>query len=82
MKLSVAEMRMLRWMSGFTLRDKMRNEYIRERVGVAPVVDKIRESRLRWFGHINRRPVDDPIRRVDALDMTQVKKGRGRPKKT
>ena len=59
MKLSVAEMRMLRWMSGFTLRDKMRNEYIRERVGVAPVVDKIRESRLRWFGHINRRPVDD-----------------------
>ena len=47
MKLSVAEMRMLRWMSGFTLRDKMRNEYIRERVGVAPVVDKIRVSRLR-----------------------------------
>ena len=59
MKLSVAEMRMLRWMSGFTLRDKMRNEYIRERVGVAPMVDKIRESRLRWFGHINRWPVDD-----------------------
>ncbi|KAI0491421.1 hypothetical protein KFK09_025681 [Dendrobium nobile] len=33
-KLSVAEMRMLRWMSGFTLRDRIRNEHIREKVGV------------------------------------------------
>ena len=81
-KLSVAEMRMLRWMSGFTLRDRIRNEHIREKVGVAPVEDKIRESRLRWFGHIKRRPSDDPVRRVEVLDLTYVKKGRGRPKKT
>ncbi|KAI0513789.1 hypothetical protein KFK09_009819 [Dendrobium nobile] len=53
-------MRMLRWMSGFTLRDRIRNEHIREKVGVAPVEDKIRESHLRWFGHIKRRPSDDP----------------------
>ncbi|PKU64467.1 ataxia telangiectasia mutated family protein [Dendrobium catenatum] len=81
-KLSVAEMRMLRWMSGFTLRDRIRNEHIREKVGVAPVEDKIRESRLRWFGHIKRRPFDDPVRRVEVLDLTYIKKGRGRPKKT
>ncbi|PKU84030.1 ataxia telangiectasia mutated family protein [Dendrobium catenatum] len=53
-----------------------------EKVGVAPVKDKIRESRLRWFGHIKRRPCDDPVRRVEVLDLTYVKKGRGRPKKT
>ncbi|KAH0462579.1 hypothetical protein IEQ34_010154 [Dendrobium chrysotoxum] len=81
-KLSVAEMRMLRWMSGFTLRDKIRNELIHEKVGVAPVEDKIRESCLRWFGHIKRRPPDDPVRKVEVLDLTYVKKGRGRPKKT
>ena len=81
-KLSVTEMRMLRWMSGFTLRDRMRNEYIREKVGVAPMTDKIRESRLRWFGHIKRRPFNDPLRRVDVLNITYVRKGRGRPKKT
>ncbi|KAI0519248.1 hypothetical protein KFK09_006690 [Dendrobium nobile] len=73
-KLSVAEMRMLRWMSGFTLRDRIRNEHIREKVGVAPVEDKIRESRLRWFCHIKRRPSDDPVRRVEVLDLTHVKK--------
>ncbi|KAH0469003.1 hypothetical protein IEQ34_002235 [Dendrobium chrysotoxum] len=81
-KLSVAEMRMLRWMSGFTLRDRIRNEYIREKIGVAPVEDKIRESRLRWFGHIKRRPFDDPVRKVEVLDLIHVKKDRGRPKKT
>ncbi|KAI0511545.1 hypothetical protein KFK09_012175 [Dendrobium nobile] len=73
-KLSVAEMRMLKWMSGFTLRDRIRNEHIREKVGVAPVEDKIRESRLRCFGHIKRRPSDDPVRRVEVLDLTYVKK--------
>ncbi|KAH0434466.1 hypothetical protein IEQ34_026824 [Dendrobium chrysotoxum] len=81
-KKSVAEMRMLRWMSGFTLRDRIRNEHIREKVGVAPVEDKIRDSCLRWFGHIKRRPPDDPVRKVEVLDLTYVKKSRGRPKKT
>ncbi|KAH0433681.1 hypothetical protein IEQ34_026974 [Dendrobium chrysotoxum] len=73
-KLCVAEMRMVRWMSGFTLRDRIRNEHIHEKVGVAPVEDKIRESRLRWFGHIKRRPSDDPVRKVAVLDLTFVKK--------
>ena len=73
---------MLRWMSGFTLRDNIHNKHICEKIGVAPVEDKIRESRLRWFGHIKHRPSDDPVRRVEVLDLTYVKKGRGRPKKT
>ncbi|KAI0511338.1 hypothetical protein KFK09_011967 [Dendrobium nobile] len=76
-KLSVTEMRKLRWMSGFTLRDRIRHE----KVGVAPVEDKIRESRLRWFGHIKRMPSNDPIRKVADLYLTYVKIGRGRPKK-
>ncbi|KAH0470061.1 hypothetical protein IEQ34_001619 [Dendrobium chrysotoxum] len=76
-KLCVAEMRMLRWMSGFTLRDRIRNEHIREKVGVAPVEDKIRESRLRWFGHIKRRPSDDPVRKVEALEPAVHGRGRG-----
>ena len=31
---------------------------------------------------MNRQLVDDMVKRVDALDLTCVKKGRGRPKKT
>ncbi|KAG5604396.1 hypothetical protein H5410_025888 [Solanum commersonii] len=42
-------------MCGHTRSDKIRNEVIREEVGVASVVDKLREARLRWFGHVKRR---------------------------
>ena len=46
-KMSVAEMRMLKWMCGKTRQDKIRNECIQEWVGVAPIEDKLRENRLR-----------------------------------
>ncbi|XP_009601979.1 uncharacterized protein [Nicotiana tomentosiformis] len=47
-QMQVVEMRMLRWMYGNTRRDKIRNGVIREKVGVAPVEDKMREARRRW----------------------------------
>ncbi|KAH1255384.1 hypothetical protein GmHk_04G011554 [Glycine max] len=75
-------MRMLRWMCGKTRQDKIRNETIRERVGVAPIVEKMVENRLRWFGHVERRPVDSVVRRVDQMERRQTIRGRGRPKKT
>ncbi|RZB60259.1 LINE-1 retrotransposable element ORF2 protein [Glycine soja] len=81
-KVGVAEMRMLRWMCGKTRQDKIRNEAIRERVGVAPIVEKMVENRLRWFGHVERRPIDSVVRRVDQMERRQTIRGRGRPKKT
>ncbi|KAH1249954.1 Solanesyl diphosphate synthase 3, chloroplastic/mitochondrial [Glycine max] len=81
-KVGVAEMRMLRWMCGKTRQDKIRNGVIRERVGVAPIVEKMVENRLRWFGHVERRPVDSVVRRVDQMERRQTIRGRGRPKKT
>ena len=38
----------------YTRQDRIRNIVIRERVGVAPLEEKLRETRLIWFGHINR----------------------------
>ena len=46
-KISVAEMCMLRWMCCNTRRDKVRNENIRIKIGVAPIEEKMRENRLR-----------------------------------
>ena len=45
-KISVAEMRMLRWMCGKTRMNKVRNEDIHSLVGVTPIEDKMRENRL------------------------------------
>ena len=67
---------MLRWMSGKSRHDGFKNDTIRERVGVAPIVEKLVENRLRWFGHVERRPVDAVVRRVDQIEESQVKRGR------
>ncbi|KAF5936300.1 hypothetical protein HYC85_027429 [Camellia sinensis] len=73
-KMSVAEMRMLRWMCGKTRQDMIRNECIWEWVGVAPIEDKLRENRLRWFGHIQRRPTEAVVKRCDAVTGRVEKK--------
>ena len=44
-KLDVAETRMLRWMSGVTKLDRIRNERIRG-------TTKVQESRLKWYGRM------------------------------
>ncbi|KAL6517101.1 hypothetical protein OROHE_017807 [Orobanche hederae] len=81
-KMNVAEMRMLRWMCGHTKKDRLRNEVIREKVRVASIEDKMMENRLRWFGHVRRRPVDASVRRLESWGTSNIVKGRGRPKKT
>lgn len=48
-------MGILRWMCSKVLRDRIRNENICGMVGVAPIVDKVRENRLRWFRHVYHR---------------------------
>ncbi|PHU23535.1 hypothetical protein BC332_08642 [Capsicum chinense] len=80
-KLKVAEMRMLRWMCGFTRADGVRNEIIREKVGVVSVEDKMREVRLRWFGHVMRRGTDAPVHRCERLALDGFKRDRDRPRK-
>jgi hypothetical protein len=50
--MSVAEMRILRWICGHTRRDRVRNEDIRDGVEVAPIDEKLVQHRLRWFGHV------------------------------
>ena len=54
-KLDVAEMRMLRWMSGVTKLDRIRNEVIRGTTKVGEISKKVQESRLKWYGHVLRR---------------------------
>ena len=73
---------MLRWMSGHTRLDKIRNEDIKSKLGVVSIVDKLREGRLRWFGHVRRRPSSAPVRRCESLDLGVIRRGRGRPKKS
>jgi len=49
--------------------DKIRNEVIRDKIGVASIEDKMREARLRWFGHIRRRSMDAPMMHCEKIDQ-------------
>src|SRR3984885_572296 len=75
-----AEMKMLRWMLGISLREKKRNEYIREKLGVVCVTDKMREIRLRWYGHVMRKEDDNCTKRIMKAEV-YGKRSRGRPRK-
>jgi len=81
-RLRVAEMRMIHWICGHTRLDKIINEVIRGKIGVASIEDKMREARLSWLGHIRRRPRDAPARRCETNEDSDHRRHRGRPKKS
>nr|GEX79159.1 craniofacial development protein 2 [Tanacetum cinerariifolium] len=77
LKMEVAELRMLRLTCGKTMLDT--NGVYRAELEVETIINKMREGRLRWFGHVRRRPQSAPVRRVEALVVDGMRR-RGRPK--
>jgi hypothetical protein len=71
-------MRMLRWICGNRRRDRVRNNGIRERLRVAPVEEKPVQHHLRWFGHIQWRPAEAPVRSGVIRRSDNKKRGRWR----
>ena len=51
-EMEVAGIKMLRFAIAMTKKDKIRNEYIRGTVKVERLGMKMREGRLRWYGHV------------------------------
>jgi len=45
-----AEMRMVRWMCGVKLKDRLPK--LRERLGIDDIALVLQQNRLRWYGHV------------------------------
>ena len=78
--MEVAEMKMLRFAKGVTRKDKIRNEYTRSTVKVEQLGTKMREGKLRWYGHIMRRDQEYVGRKMMEMELPRKRK-RGRPKR-
>ena len=79
-EMEVAEMKMLRFAMGVTRKDKIGNEYIRGTVKVERLEMKMRERRLRWYGHVMRRYQEYVGRKMMEMELPGKKKKR-RPKR-
>ena len=65
---------------GVTRMDKIRNEHIRGTAGVERMSKKLRETRLRWYGHVLRREEGYIGKKIMAMELPGTRR-RGRPKR-
>ena len=68
-------------MRGVTSRDRVPTVELRRRLGIEGVVEVMRRDRLRWFGHVKRKEVDDWVSACRNLEVVG-NRGRGRPRMT
>ena len=51
MALQRAEMRMVRWICGVKLKDRLPSKELRERLGIDDIALVLQQNRLHWYGH-------------------------------
>ena len=79
-KMKVAELKMVRWALGMTRKNKIRNEYMRGTAKIAKLGEKLRNARLRWYGHVKRREEDYVGKRMTEMAVPGRRK-RERPRR-
>jgi len=55
LKMNRTEMSVIRWMCRVKLNERKKSEELGELLGLEPVSLMIKKSRLRWFGHVERK---------------------------
>ena len=65
---------------GVSKKDKARNAEIKKRYGVEDNVEKVREARLRWFGHVSRIDDGEAVKDIIGMEIGGSRR-RGRPKR-
>ncbi|VDO22513.1 unnamed protein product [Heligmosomoides polygyrus] len=61
------ETKMLRWTAGVMRLYQVHNDSIRQSFGVTPIFEKMREARLRWYGHALR--ANNDTVRMNGLNL-------------
>ena len=58
-----AEMRMVRWMCGVKLKDRLPSKELSERLGIDDIALALQQNRLRWYGHVLLKDDDDWVKK-------------------
>ena len=73
-------MRMVRWMCGIKLKDRLPSKELRERLGVDDIALILQQNRLHWYGHVHdvlRKDDDDWVKKCMEYEVEG-----SRPKRT
>jgi len=76
-----AEIRMVRWMCGVKLKDRLPSKELRERLGIDDIALVLQQNTLRWYGHVLRKDDDDLVKKCMEYEI-QGSRPRGRTKRT
>jgi len=76
-----AEIRIVRWMCGVKLKDRLSSKELRERLGIDDIALVLQQNRLRWYGHVLQKDYDDLVKKCMEYEV-QGSRPRGRPKRT
>ena len=72
-----AEMRVVRWMCGVELKDRLPSKEL----GIDDIALVLQQNRLRWYGHVLRKDDDDWVKKCMEYEL-EGPRPRGRPKWT
>jgi len=75
-----AEMRMVRWMCGVKLQNRIPSKGLRKRLGLNDIISVLQQNRLRRYGHVLQKEDNDWVKKCMEYEVEGVRP-RGRPKK-
>jgi len=75
-----ADMRMVRWMCGIKLQDRVPSKGLRERLGLDDI-SVLHQNRLQWYGHVLQKEDNDWVKKCIECELDGARP-RGTPKKT
>jgi len=75
-----AEMRMVRWMCGVKLQDRVPSKELRGRLELENIISVLQRNRLQWYGHVLRKEDNDWVKKRMKYEVEGAR--RVRPKKT
>jgi len=67
--LQQAEMRMVRWMCGVKLKDRLLSKELRERLGVDDIALILQQNRLHWYRHVLRKDDNDWVKKCMEYEV-------------
>ena len=76
-----AEMRMVRWMCGVKLKDRLPSKELRERLVIDDIALVLQQYMLLWYGHVLQKEDDDWVKKCMEYEV-EGPRPRGRPKRT